>query len=355
MTKWVTFLLLLLALLAYGLSQMRPVPDPARPASSATPDVVIVESPTPAETTEPAPEASETPGQEETPTAPAASSTPPPTNGKAPNFGPPPSSKKTPNATPKDPKDPNKPAKVDPFSPKKKAPRPVSGAIKAVILSNKAGGSAKTKFPKDTTDIYLTATPDGLNNRVEVVASYRSVMDENASFSTPVPSSGPPRRRTFRIAAPESGWAEGPYQVVFKVKDSDQVLGIDRFEITDQTAPADTPKPEYLDLVPDLVAEEPQASFTKDHKEIILRVSAQELAKGSPIRTVWSVVEVDKLTAGELVAVSMQPAPGEGKDAVFTFQAPRGGFHSGSYKVDVYFDQVPVGSQAFFVQPRTGR
>ena len=340
MTKWVTFLLLLLAVLAYGLSQMRPVPSVSpTPAVAenitATPDVAS--SPTAEQAPESDPPTSES----------SSGNNPRVSNGKAPKFGPPPSATKSPDAKASTTE---KTAKSDPFSPKKRPARPVSGAIKAVIFSESSGGASKTKFTQATSSIYVTATPEGVKDQVELVASYRSVMNESASFSEPVASSGPARRRTFRLLPPESGWTKGPYQLVIKVKDSDQVLGIDRFEITEESTASNLPKPRYMDLLSDPEAKDPQASFTKKDQEIFLYVDAQELPVGTPIRSVWSAVEVDNLTAGELVAVNTTTAPGPDKDAVFTFQAPRGGFHTGSYKVDVYFDQTHVGSQAFFVQ-----
>ena len=340
MTKWVTFLLLLLAVLAYGLSQMRPVP-------SATPTPAIAEPIAATPDAGSTPPSEQLPGNDLATSETGASTGSKVSNGKAPKFGPPPSSTKSPEAKTQAAET---PTKSDPFSAKKRPAPPVSGSIKAVVFSEASGGASKTKFPPSASNIYVTATPEGLKEQVELVASYRSVMNESASFSEPVTSSGPARRQTFRLLPPEGGWTNGPYQLVIKVKDSDQVLGIDRFEIVEESAATNLAKPRYMDLLSDPEAKEPQASFTKNHKEIFLYVDAQEVPVGTPIRSVWSAVEVDNLTAGELVAVSTTTAPGPDKDAVFTFQAPRGGFHAGSYKVDVYFDQTHVGSQAFFVQ-----
>jgi hypothetical protein len=328
MTKWVTFLLLGLAILAYGLSQMRPVP----------PEV--------AETPMPSPTAPvETPAVE---VSPDESSGP----AQAPKFGPPPNGKNQGDTKPV-----AGTQKVDPFSkdkPKKQSPQPmVQGIIKAVSLSSAPRGNSQTKFPLKTDEIYVTVTPEGLNDEVPVVASVRSVLKESTEFSAPVESSGPPRRRTFRLTPPGDGWTSGPYQVVFRVKGTDQVLGLDRFEIlgAKEKLPSDLPEPEYIDLVPDLQAEEPQTTFSSQDGEILLRVSAQKLEPNTEIRTVWSAVEVDRLTTGELISVYALPAPGVGKDAVFTFESPPGGFLSGSYKVEVYFDQELAGSQTFFIQP----
>lgn len=340
MTKWVTILLLTLAILVYGMSRMRP--DPNSSTSEPTPVAIA----TPAE--EPSDEPAPPPDQENT----GAGRQPV----KAPNFGPPPGQNPKTQPTPKEVA--VAPAgksggKVDPFNRQPKAKTPVSGRVKAAVLSDSAGGSSRTKFALNTAEIYVTTTPEGLKDNVDITASYRSVMNEKEEFSAPVSSSGPARRRQFRLTPPEKGWVSGPYQVVFNPKGSNQMLGMVRFEIAEpkEKLSVGQPEPEYLDLVPDLEAMEAQSSFSSGLPEIFLRVSAQKLAPGNTIRTVWSAVEVDRLTAGELIAVASQPAPGEGKDAVFTFSSPPGGFHPGSYKVDVYFEQELVGSQAFFLQP----
>lgn len=345
MTKWVTILLLLLAILAFGLSKMRPVPTD--PAPSASPQVADkLDTPeAPPEPSEPVVPPSTKVGQ---------------TDPKSPNFGPPPGKlspspglSAEPQATPANGKSPRVAAKSDPFSKGGKKPAPVTGTIKASILSASAKGRAQTSFPADQSSIYLTATPEGIKDDVNFVATYRNIMDEDSEFSPPVASSGPARRRSFVFTPPEGGWESGPYQVVIKAESTGQVLGMDRFEILspDQKIKEEMPAPEYLDLVPDLEAMEAQSSFSSRDKSVLLRVSAQELEPGTNIRTIWSAVEVDRLTAGELIAVSARPAPGPGQDAVFTFEAPPGGFLSGSYKVDVYFDQALAGSQAFFIQP----
>ena len=332
MIKWVTFLLLLLAVLAYGLSQMRPVP-PTEATAESTP-VALEQTPQAA----PSPEPSSTEV--------LATSPPPRRTSKSPAFGLP--GQRTPQASPTP-----GVAKSDPFSTGPAKVQQVAGTIKAVTFSSSSGGPSQTKFPPDTASIYITATPESLKNEIEVVAAYRSVLDEKAEFSPPVDSSGPPRKRVFRLVSPDGGWKAGPYQVVFRVKGGDQVLGIERFEIlgADEVLTTEFPAPEYLDLVPDMGESTPASnSFLSTDKEILLRVSASELKPGTAIRTVWSVVEVDLLTAGELVAVASQPAPGPGQDAIFTLEAPPGGYHSGSYKVDIYFEQELAGSHAFFVQ-----
>lgn len=347
MAKWVTILLLVLALVAYGFSHMRPVPESQE--SVSTPEISVAEQ-TPDDTTETSVDSSETPEVPQGRTA------------KAPtfrNFDPSP----TPTASANPAASPEPAAAIaittpktkaaDPFASKrdKPKPKPVAGTIKAVVMSSSAGGHLQTRFPLETESIYLTATPEGLKDSVDVVASYRTVLDEKAEFSTPVESSGPPRKRVFRIVPPAQGWTSGPYQVVLKVKGSDQILGLERFEILGEkeTVKKDYPAPEYLDLVPDLQSEH-QTTFDKTSTSVLLRVSAQELPRGTEIRSVWSAVKVDRLTEGELIATSTQSAPGPGQDAVFTFEAPPGGFHIGSYKVDVYFDQSPAGSQSFFIQ-----
>lgn len=322
MTKWVTLLLIVLALLAYGLSQMRPVP-PQEAGPSATP-AVVVESPAPV-----------TAGEEPTPVAFRGKPV------KGPKFG-----LGLGAATPS----PGQGTANSGRKPGKDSPTPVAGKIKAITFSATSDGGALTKFRANSESIYAVATPEGLKDSVEVVASYRSTMNDKAEFSPPVDSSGPPRRRLFRLAPPEGGWQEGPYQVVFKVKGSEQVVGMDRFEITSPEAElVPQPKPDYLELVTDIESEAKNV-FEAEEDKILLRVPSGELQPGTVIRTVWSAVEVDRLTAGELIAVTGQPAPGPELDAIFTFEAPPSGFHSGSYKVDVYFDQELAGSQAFFIQ-----
>lgn len=326
MTKWVTLLLLVLAVLVYGMSQMRPVPEPN---SADSPSPNPVSTPNPVTT----PEESE-PLTLKSPSIPAERTT------RAPSFvGSKPGSA---GDSPKQP--PSRPATDN---------TPVTGSVKAALLSETSGGPSKTVFQPNKESVYLTITPELIKDEVELVARYRSVVKEEGEFSKDFESSGPPRRRTFRLIPPESGWTSGPYQVVVSPRGSQQVVGLARFEVAkpDQKSSDIYPKPDYLDLVPDLEALEAQSSFTSADKELFLRVDAQQLDSSSVVRTVWSAVEADKLTAGELIATATEPAPGEGKDAVFSFTAPPGGFHTGSYKVDVYFDDELVGSQAFFIQP----
>ena len=227
----------------------------------------------------------------------------------------------------------------------------VMGEISAHIFSTKPGGPAQTRFPKSAGDVYLTLTPVKMSESVELVASTRSAMSEGAGFGAPVQSSGPPRLRTFRFAPPEGGWIPGPYQVLVKPVGSEQVLLLSRFEIEkpDAPKPAACEPPEYLDLVSDPTADAPQSVFDTNDQQIYLIVPSKK--PGIKIRSVWSAVEVDKLTPGELLAANEVSAPAPGQDASFSFTPPKGGFLPGSYRVDVYFDQQQVGSQAFFIQP----
>lgn len=227
----------------------------------------------------------------------------------------------------------------------------VMGEISAHIFSTKPDGPAQTRFPQTVGDVYLTLTPVKMSESVELVASTRSAMSEGAGFGAPVQSSGPPRLRTFRFAPPEGGWIPGPYQVVVKPTGSEQVLLLSRFEIEkpDAPKPAAYEAPEYLDLVSDPTADAPQSVFDTNDQQIYLIVPSKK--PGIKIRSVWSAVEVDKLTPGELLAANEVSAPAAGQDASFNFTPPKGGFLPGSYRVDVYFDQQQVGSQAFFIQP----
>lgn len=324
MTKWVTLLLLVLAVLVYGVSRMRPVPEPDAVGTPAARTASPAPITTP-ETAEPVALENPVPPTQRTTRAPSFAAS-------KPNLG--------------------KPAK-DPTSRPGKSVAPVKGSVKAALLSDSTGGPSKTNFSPDTENIYLTITPELIKDDVELVARYRSVTKDDSEFSKDFESSGPPRRRSFRLVPPKSGWESGPYQVVVSPRDSQQVVGIARFDILkpDEKRSASHPQPEYIDLVPDLEALEAQSSFSAADKELFLRVDAQALDSGSVVRTVWSAVEADQLTPGELVDISTQPAPGEGRDAVFSFAAPPKGFQAGSYKVDVYFDDELVGSQAFFIQP----
>lgn len=344
MTKWVAILLVVLAVLVFGLSQMQPDSESETASESARQTV-----------SESVPEESESTASS------ASANTPVRTAGtyREPKFGVPGGSQESAEATPAAKSDTEVAAKTDgsrpdPFSRStEKKPEPVKGTIKASILSTASDGPSRTVFTSDTDSIYVTATPEGLNDRVEVVASYRNVLTGEEATSEPVASSGPPRRRVFRLTPPADGWTEGPHQVILTAKETGQVLGLDRFELVDpeKAEPETKTRPAYLDLVPDLEAEKGKNVFDKTDPQILLRVGAPDLAGGNNIRTVWSAVEVDRLTSGELIAVSSQPAPGQDRDAIFTFQPPPGGYHSGSYKVDVYFNDTEVGSHAFFIQP----
>lgn len=229
---------------------------------------------------------------------------------------------------------------------------PVKGEIRAMVFSTESGGPALTRFPKKSSNIYMTLSPVGMHEDQELVASFRSTGNESAPFSAPVQSSGPPRLRTFRFAAPEGGWASGPYQVVVKPAGSEQVLSVNRFEIDKADAPAAPvyESPDYVNLVKSNDGNAPTSVFSEDDEKIFLRVASYKVP-GTKIRSIWSAVEVKELTPGELFAVTETMAPGEDQDAFFTFEPPKGGFLPGSYRVDVYFDQQQVGSQAFFIQP----
>jgi hypothetical protein len=320
MTKWVTLILLTLALLVFGVSRMRP--QPALPAPSSSPL-----------------ESHQSTTKSPSPEPPSTSDAQPLKRGDRQVSSPQFASSAGKNS-----------ARSTTSDQRTSRPRPVTGRVKAAVLSTTAGGPSRTRFPSTTEHIFVTATPEGMKDEIEITARFRSVMNDEAKFSPPVESSGPSRRRLFRLTRPKKGWVKGPYQLVFNPKGGDQMLGFVRFEVGESAASESIPEPEYLDLVSD-ISSEAKSSFPSGLPELFLRVSAQKLPAGKSIRTVWSAVEVDRLTAGELIAVANQPAPGEGQDALFTFSAPPGGFHPGSYKVEVYFDQVKVGNQAFFLQP----
>ena len=316
MNKWVVLILMALAFLAGGLSfftmgQKRGVGT----------------SPTPVQTT---------PSLEETPTPVTSTATPissaPATTGGS---------------------VPRRPQTQSPFDSNPKAPTSkAEGRVKALIFSESPSGNARTRFNEDTESVYMTMTPEAVADDVEIVAKFRSALNEKDEFSEPVQSSGPPRRRTFRFARPKDGWTKGSYQVMVKVGWDAEVLTLTRFEIASPKSDPPTYKdPEYLELVRDASSTETVSIFYTNDQEILLRVATFELPTGVVVRSVWSAVEVDKLTPGELVAVSDLQAPGPEQDSIFKFTPPRTGFLPGSYRVDIYFDQQLVGSQAFFVQP----
>lgn len=323
MNKWVVAILLVLAFAAGGLSMYKMGQQSAATGAPPTPGTVSAASATAA------------PSSQEQPVA-----RPTRVTSREPHFGRPgqPGSAATPGAG------------SSPGPGKK--PGVVMGQIQAHVFSTKPDGPALTRFPKATTDVYLTLTPVKMRDDVELVASFRSAMSEGAAFSPPVQSSGPPRLRTFRFTPPEGGWVPGPYQVVVKPAGSEQVLLLSRFEIDkpDAPKPPTYEAPEFLSLTLDTEAQTPQSVFHADDGQIYLIVSSGKVS-GKKVRSVWSAVEVDKLTPGELVAASETTAPGVGMDTSFNFAPPKGGFLPGSYRVDVYFDQQQVGSQAFFIQP----
>ncbi len=228
----------------------------------------------------------------------------------------------------------------------------IQGEIRAMVFSTEPGGLSLTRFSPSAGNIYLTLSPVGMPEDQELVASFRSTASENAPFSAPVQSSGPPRLRTFRFAPPDGGWVSGAYQVVVKPAGGEQVLTVNRFDIAkaDAATPAKFESPEYVHLGNSKDNNAPGSVFSAEDQRIYLRVASYKVP-GTPIRSVWSAVEVQELTPGELFAVTETVAPGEDEDALFTFDPPKGGFLPGSYRVDVYFDQQQVGSQAFFIQP----
>ena len=322
MNKWVVLLLMVLAFLAGALSfrsgGLKAV------SSSATP-IAVADSPTVVE-------------------AVSESATPKiPTNrrrsGKDPHFGPPPGrSKKNGEPTP---------------GANKAAKKIAGAAISALVYSTSIDGASRTQFPADTGAIFVTVTPFAVPDKVELVASYRNVLKEDEPFSAPVQSSGPARKRSFRLSAPEGGWPSGPYQLVIKPEGSDQVLTLSRFEIAKAGAaePEPFPKPEYMDLVSTAEDEDARSVFDQKDPQVGLLINTEGVPESTMVRTIWSAVEVDKLTSGEVVAVSEKAAPGPGKDAFFTFTPREGYFLPGSYRVDIYYDQQEMGSQAFFIQP----
>lgn len=233
-------------------------------------------------------------------------------------------------------------------------PRPakVSGRLKAHLFSTSPEGDAMTTFPLNTESVFLILTPEGIPNRVEMKAALRSALVEKAEFSEGVSDTGSARRRIFKLDKPAKGWTPGPYQVMLKAARGKSVYGHLRFEIakTNNVPKTSYKAPHYLDLSEELKSPK-RSTFTTETPQIYLRVATYEIPEGTPVRTIWSAVEVNGLTAGELVAVSERAAPDPKKDCIFLYSPPYGGFLKGAYKVDVYFEDQKVGSQAFFVQP----
>lgn len=233
-------------------------------------------------------------------------------------------------------------------------PRRLAGAsISALVFSTSVDGASRTRFPAESGPIFLTVTPFAVPDKVELMAAYRNSLKESEEFSAPVQSSGPPRKRSFRLSPPSGGWSSGPYQVVIKPAGSEQVLTLSRFEIDKKGAPEEPvyPTPEYIDLVSSPEDEDARSVFDQKDSQVGLLINTEGVPETVMVRTVWSAVEVEQLTPGEIVAVSEKAAPGPGKDAFFTFIPREGNFLPGSYRVDVYYDQQEMGSQAFFIQP----
>ncbi len=272
--------------------------------------------------------------------------TPSPTTPRTPEPSPSP----TPYSQPQAPE----PIATHPVRPHRSAPRPpdVQARLKAIVYSLSPDGQARTRFPADSETIYAVVTPEALNPRSPLFASFRSVAQADTEFSPAVQSTGTPQRRILAFARPEEGWQPGPYQIVFRSEQSDSVLDYGRFEIENPEAPPSTsfPEPEYLELQDDLEAD-PRSSFTADTSKIHLRVATSEIPAGTTVRTIWSAYDVERLADGELVAVASNPSPGPGQDSIFSFEPPPGGFLTGAYQVEIYFDQDLVGRQAFFITP----
>ena len=326
MNKWVVLVLMLLAFVVGGLS-FRMMGAPGAPVAPADQPVALAsasQSPLGVE-----PEASMTPAR------PAPGSRKP----RDPHFGTPP---QTGTGT-----------SVAAAPPRQNVTLPTGAEVKALIYSSSADGDSMTRFPHSTSAVYLTVTPQKVSDKLELVASYRSALNENEPFSEPVQSSGPPRRRVFRLTPPEKGWSPGPYQVVVKPAGSDQVLTLSRFEVEKPgVAPARSfAAPAYLDLLKEVGAEAGTAVFDQTDEQVLLQVDSSKVPPTSRVRAVWSAVEVEELTPGELIAAT-ELAVDPNADALFKFDPPKDGFLPGSYRVDVYFDQQKVGSQAFFIQPR---
>lgn len=245
---------------------------------------------------------------------------------------------------------PKKPWGLDP-SQTRKRPVITNGRLKAHMFSDGPDGLARSGFGPSAEAVYLVITPEGIPKRVAMTASLRSALVEDAEFSKPIESTGSPRRRVFKFEKPAKGWIPGPYQVMLKAARGKSVFGHLRFEILKKkpSRKSKFEEPDYLDLQEELDSPK-RSTFTTATPKIHLRVATHKIPQGTPVKTIWSAVEVDRLVDGELVAVSERAAPDPEKDCIFVYSPPRGGFLKGAYKVDIYFEDEKVGSQAFFVQ-----
>ena len=319
MNKWVVFLLMALAFLA-GAMSFKNGANTSTPVASASPQ------------SQPTPQISATADVTASAT-PLASVSPEARTSREPSFGVPPKRGDKKSSSPKS--------------------LPPGTNISAYVFSTTLDGPSQTVFPVDTDSVYMTVTPIGLPRGVELVASYRTSLKEDAPFSEPVKSSGPQRKQNFRLTPPESGWASGPYQVVIKPVNSEQVLTIARFEIAKEGASADPtyPTPEYIDLVRSPQDKEARSVFDQTDGQVGLLIDTGQVPESVTVRAIWSAVEVDQLASGEIIAVTEKQAPGKNRDAYFILNPSASGFLPGSYRVDVYYNQQEMGSQAFFIQP----
>lgn len=321
MNKWVLLLLIGLAFVAGWFASSSSPPT----SNSALSPEVSSRSPLPQSSPSPTPE-------------PTIAATPSirPTGTHAPHFGTPPTGSEPTTAS----------------HPGSSSPALVKGEAKAIIFSPDAHGRSFTQFAPSTPKIFVILTPNGIPDEARLVASYRSAIKQGEPFSSPVPQSGPPRRRIFELTPPKQGWTPGAYQVVIKPYKSEQILSLARFEIEKSPTTLSTayPKPGYLELSKDSNSEEALTVFNRTDPHIFLRIDTSQVPQKAQVRTVWSAVEAKGLTPGELVAVSEIQAPGPGQDAIFTFDPPKEGYYPGSYQVDIYYDQQYIGNQAFFIE-----
>lgn len=240
-----------------------------------------------------------------------------------------------------------------PFLADSRPDRRIKGEVTAIVLSSKKDRGFETRFAADTKEVYIEVATRNMDPKTRLEASFRITKNKEGKFSTPVIEDDLTRRRTFTLKEPPGGWKPGAYQLIIRISSSDKILSLSRFEIKKPDAPpANTyPSPEYMELTNSLEAESSGTNvFEETSSQIYLRIDSSKLEPGVEISSVWSAVEVSELAPLELIATSTLPAPSSEEDTVFTFTPPRGGFHPGSYRVDLYFDQVIVGSQAFFIE-----
>lgn len=229
---------------------------------------------------------------------------------------------------------------------------PSPGRIKAAILTRGEDDiTHTTTFSPDTDEIAVVFTPERLPEGTEVTARWRLPGKEPVTVEKSDRLEADTRRDERVLEKPEGGWPEGEYTVELLIgEEKVQELA---FRVGD---PKKQPVPDVdAVLTDDLQSRKPKVTFsTARTPEILLIVSTYKLPKGTPVKSVWTAREVEKLEENELVASTTVLAPGPDEDALFLYAPPRGGFHPGAYQVDLYVDEQRVLSKNFWIKAGSG-